>query len=56
MVEIIDVGDQHKCAHVPCHCQIPSFEKHCSNYCAEADKVGEVEIQCDCKHSACELD
>ena len=56
MPEIIDVGEKHKCAHAPCRCQIPSLEKYCGSYCDEADKVKDIEIECDCKHSACELD
>lgn len=56
MPEIIDVGDKKKCQHVPCSCQIPRFENYCSSYCAEASKVKDVEIACECGHSACKLD
>ncbi len=56
MTEIIDVGNTHKCAHIACCCQIPAFEKYCSDYCAEAGKLGGVEIACECKHTDCELD
>jgi hypothetical protein len=56
MTNIANAGTTHKCAHNQCRCQIPSSEKYCSDYCADAAKVGDIEIECDCKHSACELD
>jgi hypothetical protein len=56
MTAINDVGSKHKCAHMQCRCQVPTSEKYCSNYCADADKVKDIEIECDCKHKECELD
>jgi len=56
MAEILDVAGQHRCAHVPCRCQVPLTEKYCGIYCSEAAKDKEIEIQCDCKHPACALD
>jgi hypothetical protein len=55
MTEIIDVGNKHKCAYLACCCQIPAFEKYCSDYCTEASEIGEVEIECECGHGECEL-
>jgi hypothetical protein len=56
MEEIIDVEDLHKCAYSQCKCQVPTFETYCSEYCSDAKEEQEIEIQCDCKHSACKLD
>ena len=56
MPEIIDVASQHKCAHSSCKCQVPNVQKYCSEYCSDASKVGDTEIQCDCKHASCALD
>ena len=51
-----DIESQHKCAHKQCRCQIPSAQKYCSDYCANAEEVDEVKLQCQCKHKACALD
>jgi len=56
MAEILDVGAQHKCAYSLCECQASSVETYCSEYCSDADKEHEREVQCDCKHSPCMLD
>jgi hypothetical protein len=53
---ILDIEGRHKCAHEQCQCQIPSTEDYCSVFCAEADDLDEVELQCECKHQTCALD
>jgi hypothetical protein len=55
MGEITDVGDTHKCAYEQCECWISTLDTYCSEYCADADDEREIEIQCDCKHPACNL-
>ena len=48
--------DERKCAFVPCRCLVVGPQIYCSDYCSDADDVGETEIQCDCKHPPCALD
>lgn len=43
-----------KCAHPACNCEVEEDSKYCSQYCADAGSE-EVEIACDCRHSACEI-
>lgn len=45
-----------KCAYTSCQCVVYEPQRYCSDYCSDADDVKETEIQCDCKHSPCELD
>jgi len=56
MAEILDLAAQHKCAYAVCACQVSTTEKYCSDYCSDADKVHESEVECDCKHKACMLE
>ena len=53
---ILDIEGRHKCAHEQCQCQILSTQDYCSDFCAEADDVDEVELQCECKHQPCALE
>jgi hypothetical protein len=53
---IIDAESKHKCAYEECKCQIPSAQEYCSEYCANADDVDEVELECECKHAPCVLE
>jgi hypothetical protein len=53
MTKNLDGGAERKCAYSLCECQISSDETYCSGYCSEADKVHELEVQCDCEHRAC---
>jgi hypothetical protein len=41
-----------KCAHLSCQCEVTSSEKYCGEICKEAG-AGEVEIGCECGHTAC---
>jgi len=47
--------NERKCAHSQCQCAVAEHEKFCSDYCHDAQDVGDIEIQCDCKHEACAL-
>jgi metallothionein len=49
------MADEKKCAHSECRCMVSREEKYCSDYCKDAQDVGDTEIQCDCKHPPCEL-
>ena len=53
---ITDIESRHKCTHEQCQCQIPSAQEYCSDFCADADEVDEVELQCACNHAPCALD
>jgi hypothetical protein len=53
---ITDAKAQHKCAHEQCMCQISTAQEYCSEFCAEADDLDEVELQCACGHPACSID
>jgi hypothetical protein len=53
---IIDAESKQKCAYEECQCEVPFGQEYCSDYCSEADEVGETELQCDCKHAPCALD
>ncbi len=44
-----------KCAYGLCECVVEPGDKYCSNYCEDAAREREVEIQCDCKHPSCAL-
>jgi len=44
--------EQKKCAHPSCECLAPAGEKYCSQLCEDAGD-DEVEIACDCEHTAC---
>jgi len=41
-----------KCAHPSCQCVVTGSDKYCSTSCSDAGS-SEVEIACDCGHSAC---
>jgi hypothetical protein len=41
------------CAHIPCSCVVPAGQKYCSESCEVAGS-DEVEIACECGHSACQ--
>ena len=41
-----------KCAHIPCRCRIAEGKEYCSEACELAGK-GEVEVACECGHTAC---
>jgi len=43
---------QNKCAHPSCECVTALGEKYCSQFCKDAG-AEELEIACDCGHSAC---
>jgi hypothetical protein len=45
---------QNKCAHLPCRCNVPPGQKYCGDACRDAGKK-DVEIACQCGHSACPL-
>ena len=49
------MANEKKCAHKSCLCNVPEHEKFCSDYCHDAQDVGDTEIQCDCKHEPCAL-
>jgi len=49
------MADEKKCGHSACACTVPDHEKYCSDYCKDAQDVGDIEIQCDCKHDPCAL-
>ena len=50
------MGNEKKCKHTACNCTVAENESYCSGYCEDAQKLREdTEIQCDCKHPACEL-
>ena len=49
------MANEKRCAHSQCQCTVQEHEKYCSDYCQDAHKVGDTEIQCDCKHEACAL-
>jgi len=53
---IIDAKSKKKCAHEQCKCEVSFDKEYCSDFCAEADDIEEVELQCDCKHAPCALD
>lgn len=53
---ITDVANTRKCAHEQCQCLVPPTEEYCSDYCSDADDVGEIVLQCDCGHPACRLE
>ena len=55
MEEVLDIGGKHKCGYEYCDCLISSLETYCSEYCADAEREKEVELQCDCKHATCAL-
>jgi len=42
-----------KCAHGACGCPPEEGSKYCSEYCAEAEKAGVLEIGCGCEHPSC---
>ena len=43
---ITDVANTRKCAHEQCQCLVPPTEEYCSDYCSDADDVGEIVLQC----------
>lgn len=51
----VDRTTQVKCAYELCVCKVEPEDKYCSNYCRDAARESEVEIQCDCKHPPCAL-
>jgi len=53
MAQTFDVDTRHKCANEQCQCLISTPLEYCSEYCSDADDIEEVELQCDCKHTAC---
>ena len=42
------------CAHIPCRCNVTEEQKYCGQWCEEAGSE-DVEIACECGHSACAL-
>jgi hypothetical protein len=50
---IADVESRHKCANEECGCEVPSAQEYCSDYCSDADDVGSIVRDCDCKHPPC---
>ena len=55
MAEIIDMAGQQRYGYARCECQVSTQETYCSDYFSDADDEQEIEVQCDCKHSPCEL-
>lgn len=55
-MDTVDAEGKRKCAHEQCRCEVPSGQKYCGDYCSGAEKIHEIELQCDCGHSACALD
>jgi hypothetical protein len=55
MAKILDIGGEHKCAYEQCECQVSTLATYCSDYCMYADDLEEIELECDCKHTACSL-
>jgi len=49
------MANEKKCAHSQCQCMVAEHEHYCSDYCQDAQGVGDIEIQCDCKHDPCAL-
>ena len=49
---IMSAVEQRTCAHIPCGCPVPPGEKYCGESCRDAGSH-EVEIECECLHSAC---
>ena len=49
------MAKEKKCEHTACQCTVSEHERYCSDYCKDAQKVGDTEIQCDCKHAPCAL-
>jgi len=43
-----------KCAHLPCLCDVPRGKEYCGDSCRYAGS-DDVEIACQCDHTACPL-
>lgn len=43
-----------KCAHIPCTCEVTNGDEFCGQACRDAGSE-EVEIACNCSHTACPL-
>jgi hypothetical protein len=48
------INKEKTCAHIPCTCVVPAGQKYCGQSCEEAGS-DEVEIACECGHTACQL-
>ena len=49
------MANEKKCAYSQCLCMVAEHERYCSDYCKDAQREKEIEIQCDCKHEPCAL-
>jgi hypothetical protein len=45
------MSSANKCAHPACNCQTADGQKHCSEVCADAQRISE--LTCQCQHAAC---
>jgi hypothetical protein len=50
---IADTESKHKCANEEGRCEVPSAQEYCSDYSSDADDVGSIVRECDCKHTPC---